>query len=303
MKSIFYMILLQCCFSRAAVSQANSFDPPWNKPPVAGINFTVHGIDNVPDLYGDIIDPQLIIFFGGNPFMILDDLTKAFKKKYPRYERLFIETLPPGILRKQIATGSLVIGNMRISVKPDIFIAGENQITATADWYSRSEKFASNKLTIMVRKGNEKGILGWKDLGRKDVRVSMPNPEWEGIGKTIESALTKAGGIELANQVMKSKVKDSSTFLTQIHHRQSPLRILNNQSDAAPVWYTEAYYQKMLGHPVDMVEIPDNQNVWSSNVGGVFKNAPHTKAANDFMDFITTEEAKSIFKKFGFKVD
>ena len=41
------------------------YDPPWNDPIKAGVSFTVFGIDNVPDLYGDINDPQLVVFMGG----------------------------------------------------------------------------------------------------------------------------------------------------------------------------------------------------------------------------------------------
>lgn len=124
-----------------------------------------------------------MIFLGGNPFMLLDDLLAAFKKAHPQYQRIFVETLPPGILAKQIESGSIVIGNMRISLKPDIYIAGKGRIEETPEWFSRTEMFAKNRLSIMVRKGNPKNIKGLKDMGRKDVRVSMPNPAWEGIGK------------------------------------------------------------------------------------------------------------------------
>ena len=97
---------------------AHRFDPPWNAPFQAGVPFTVPGIDNAPDLYGDVVDPQLVVFFGGNQFMVLDDLLKEFRKAHPEYVRIFVETLPPGILAKQITQGSLVVGNLRIELKP-----------------------------------------------------------------------------------------------------------------------------------------------------------------------------------------
>lgn len=128
----------------------------------------------------------------------------------------------------------------------------------------------------------------------------MPNPDFEGIGKRIEEAYVKAGGEALKQTVMESKVADKSTYLTQIHHRQSPMRILYDQSDAAPVWYTEAYYQKMLGHPVEMIEVPETENIRSQYIAGQLKNAPHPEAAKDFMDFLVGAEAGAIYKKFGF---
>lgn len=35
--------------------------------------------------------------------------------------------------------------------------------------------------------------------------------------------------------IMETKIMDSSTDFTQIHHRQIRMRILYNQSDAGPV--------------------------------------------------------------------
>lgn len=99
---------------------------------------------------------------------------------------------------------------------------------------------------------------------------------------------------------METKVKDSTTFLTQIHHRQSPMRILYEQSDAAPVWYTEVHYQKMIGNPVEEVEIPASENVVSQNVAGQLKKAPNAVAAKHFMDFLVSPAAKAVYKKYGF---
>lgn len=281
-------------------AQDNRFDAPWNTPPESKVMFTVPGVDNVPDLFGDINDPQLVVFFAGNQFMCIDDLMAAFKKEHPQYQRIFAETLPPGILAKQIMGGSITIGNMRITLKPDVYTAGKSRTDQMPEYFSRTLPYAYNRLAIMVRKGNPKNVKGLKDLGRADVRVSMPNPEWEGIGKRIEEAYIKAGTETLRKTIMETKVKDSTTYLTQIHHRQTPMRILYNQSDAAPVWYSEAYYQMMINHPTDLVEIPEAENISATYVAGQMKNAPHVQAAKDFMDFLISPMAKAIYRKYGF---
>lgn len=296
-------LIITAAMSEKTFAQDNRFDPPWNKPPTDGLIFTVPGIDNVPDLYGDITDPQLVIFFAGNQFMVIDDLLTGFKKAYPQYTRVFAETLPPGILAKQIKSGSVTIGNLRISHKPDIFTDGKSSIASMKDMFSRTEAYAKNNLAIMVQKGNPKKIKGLKDLGRKDVSVSMPNPAWEGIGKRIEEAYEKAGGVALKKQIMEEKVKDKSTFLTQIHHRQTPMRILYGQSEAGPVWYSEVHYQKMINHPVEIVEIPAAENIEATYVAGQLKASPHPEAAKDFLDYMVTAEAKEIYRKYGFTAD
>ncbi len=40
-----------------------------------------------------------------------------------------------------------------------------------------------------------------------------------------------------------------------------PLRLLRDESDAGPVWYSEAYYQRMINHPISWVELPEADNV------------------------------------------
>lgn len=295
-----FLILLLSTMSNQSFSQDHQYDPPWNTPPESAVMFTIPGIDNVPDLYGDINDPQLVVFFAGNQFMVIDDLMNAFKKAYPAYERVFAETLPPGKLADQIKGGSLTIGNMRITLKPDVYTAGKSRIEEMADYFDRTEVYTHNKLAIMVAEGNPLNIKGLRDLGRENLKVSMPNPLWEGIGKRIEEAYIKAGGESLKKTIMEDKVKDGSTFLTHIHHRQTPMRMLYKQSEAAPVWYTEVHFQKMLGHPVDLVEIVEEENIKSTYIAGKLKNAPHPQAAQDFMNFLISTTAKEIYKKYGF---
>lgn len=296
--------LILFCFAWFQMSaQDHRFDPPWNTPPEAPVNFTIPGIENVPDLYGDINDPQLVIFFAGNQFMCIDDLLASFKKSYPKYQRIFAETLPPGILAKQIAGGSITIGNMRVSLQPDVYTAGKSQIDEMHTSLDDTATYAFNTLAIMVRKGNPKNIVSLRDLGRPDVRVSMPNPAWEGIAKQIQAAYIKAGGEDLRKKIMEKKVQDSSTWLTQIHHRQTPLRILYDQSDAGPVWYSEAFYQNLINHPIELISIPPKENVKATYIAGSLKNAPHPEAARAFLDFLKSPEAKSIYKKYGFDTE
>lgn len=300
MKKILVVILVVNSFILTISAQEHRFDPPWNTPPQSKVMFTIPGVDNVPDLFGDINDPQLVVFFSGNQFMCIDDLIAGFKKEYPQYQRVFAETLPPGILAKQIEGGSITIGNMRITLKPDVYTAGKNKINEMANYFTDTASYAYNKLAIMIQAGNPKNIKNLNDLARKDVRVSMPNPAWEDVGKSIETAYVKAGGEPLKNIIMDTKVKDSTTYLTQIHHRQSPMRILYNQSDAAPVWFSEAYYQQMIHHPIEMVTIPDKENITAVYMAAILKTAPHPQAAKDFMHYLVGSTAKQVYKKYGF---
>lgn len=283
--------------------ESHRYDPPWNTPPASAVEFTVPGINNVPDLYGDIADPQLTVFFAGNQFMCVDDLLAGFRRKHPHIERIFVETLPPGILARQIEGGSLTLGNLRITHQPDVYTAGRSRIESMQSSFSRTEVYAYNKLSLMVPRGNPARITGLSDLQDPSVKISMPNPAWEGIGRQIETAYRKAGGDALHEAVMDRKTKDGSTYLTRIHHRESPLRVLYGHSDVAPVWTSEVVYQKMIGHPVQEIPIPQEHNIRSTYMAGQLKNAPHPGAAALFMDYLASEEAKRIYEKYGFETE
>lgn len=299
------VFLLAFIFFIAFFIDANSqtINPPWSTLSQSGKNFTVEGIDNVPDLHGDINNPDLVVFFAGNQFMVVPDLIKEFKKEYPQYKRIFIETLPPGILLNQIEQGAVIIGNMRISVKPDIFTAGEGhikQIQKEKHLFNETVNYAKNRLAIMVYKGNPKNVTSLNDLAKPDIKISMPNPHWEGIAKIILRSYKKAGGENLVSEIMDKKVKAGTTFLTHIHHRQTPIRIMERKSDAGPVWFTEANFQKMIGNPVELIKIPDKINTEVVYTAASMKNAPHPNAAKDFLNFLKSKKGQEIYKKFGF---
>ena len=303
-------VYLVLALATLGVAQAHAADapdylPPWNPPPAGGVSFSAPPVDAIADLHGDIVDPQLTVFFAGNQFMVVHDLMDAFRKAYPQYRRIYVETLPPGILARQIETGSLVMGNLRIAVKPDVFTAGKGSIAERQkqhDWFAETVDYVRNPLAILVAKGNPKHVEGLQDLGRHDVRVSMPNPAWEGIARQIQASYRKAGGEALVTAVMKTKVADGSTFLTHIHHRQSPLRVLQGDSDAAPVWSTEAYFQQQVLHrPVETVAIPAEQNSIATYTAARMKDAPHPQASKDFLHFMQTPAARAVYRKYGFQ--
>ena len=128
----------------------------------------------------------------------------------------------------------------------------------------------------------------------------MPNPAWEGIGRQVEELYREVGGDTLEAQVMKEKIREGTTILTEIHHRQTPMRLMMNLSDVGPVWATEVLYLRRLGHPVELVPLPENQAKVGTTIAAVFKDAPHAQAAKDFMAFLVGPEAQRIFAEFGF---
>jgi ABC-type molybdate transport system substrate-binding protein len=298
-----------CLLLLASVPAMAQKMPPWsggrNNPSAdKGFVFQVDDIDNVPDLHGNPSDAQLVLFIGGNQFMVLPDLVAAFERLHPELRgRIFYETLPPGILRKQMAAGgALTLGNLTIRVTPDVYQAGARVLAdmEKEKQVERSVSYATNQLEIMVHEGNPHHISSLKDLGRDDLKLSMPNPAWEGVARQIADSLRKSGGEELFHQVMEVKVSNGTTYLTHIHHRQTAMRILNGQSDAGVTWSSEVQFQKTIGNPIRGVEIPASQNTTATYAAGVLSSAPHAAAARAWVAYLTSNEAQEIYRMFGF---
>ena len=289
----------------AAAQQA----PPWSQGrnnPAAnkGYVFQVDDIDNVPDLHGNPAGALLVLFIGGNQFMVLPDLIEGFERQHPELRgHIFYETLPPGILRRQMEhDGILTLGNLTLQAHADVYEAGA-RVLAAMEQKGQVEKpihYASNQLEIMVHAGNPRGIRSLQDLGRSEVRLSMPNPAWEGVARQIEDSLRKAGGDALIRKVMDAKVQDGTTYLTHIHHRQTPMRILDGRSDAGVTWSSEVRFQERIGNPISGVVIPASENSTAIYAAGALRNAPHAAAARAWVAYLGSEEAQAAYRKFGF---
>jgi ABC-type molybdate transport system substrate-binding protein len=296
--------------SEAARYQREVF-PPWQKGENndalnRGLEFTVPEIDNLADFHGDITDPKLVLYVGGNYFFAMAPLVKAFEERHQEYKgKIYWETIPPGLLVKQIqAGGTITSGNMTWTAKADAYFAGLMKVKELIDeglLVAPAVPYVTNILTIMVPKDNPVHIAGLADLGKPAVKLAMPNPEFEGIARQIETSLRKAGGENLAKTVYEDKVKDGSTVLTQIHHRQTPLFLMQGVAEAGVTWQSEALFQEQVGHPISHVDIPADQNTTAIYAGAQVRGAPHPDAAKQWLEFIRSPEAITIFQRYGFK--
>jgi ABC-type molybdate transport system substrate-binding protein len=292
-------------------SYAEKVFPPWqhgenNDATNRGLDFSVPEVDDLADFHGDISDPKLVLYVGGNYFFAMAPLTEEFEKEHPEYKgRICWETIPPGLLTRQIeAGGTITSGNMTWTAKADVYLAGLKKVKDSITsglLVAPAMPYVTNTLTIMVPKDNPAHITGLADLGKPNVRLAMPNPEFEGIARQIQESLKKAGGSELAEAVYETKVKDGSNVLTHIHHRQTPLFLMQGLADAGVTWQSEAIFQEQSGHPISHVDIPADQNTTAIYAGAMVKRAVHPEAARLWLTFIHSAPALAIFERYGFK--
>ena len=307
-----------CCLlllGRGALAQASTARPdvypPWQHGENSdvtdkGLEFTEPEVDDLADFHGNPVNSKLSLFVGGNYFFAMAPLVRSFEVLHPEFKgRIYWETIPPGLLVKQIrAGGTITSGNMTWTVKADAYFAGFNkikQLVSDGLLTGPAVPYVTNTLTIMIPKDNPAHIASLPDIAKPGVRLVMPNPEFEGIARQIKASLVKAGGDALAKAVYEDKVASGEAMLTHIHHRQTPLYLMLGRADAGVTWQSEAVFQEQVGHAISHVEIPPAINSTAIYAGAVVAGAPHPEAAKLWLDFIRSPEGLKIFEGYGFK--
>jgi len=303
-------------WSSSSIAQTSVHDaaapfPPWqhganNDTPDRGLEFTVPEVDDLADFHGNPNTARLNLFVGGNYFFAMAPLVKAFEATHPDLKgHIYWETIPPGLLVKQMeAGGTITVGNMTWTVKPDAYFAGlkaVERMIGQGKLVAPAVPYVTNYLTIMIPKDNPGHVERLADLGRSEIHLAMPDPAFEGVTRQIKASLHKAGGDELVNSVYGTKVQDGTTVLTRIHHRQTPLFLMLGRAEAGVTWKSEALFQEEAGHPIAHIDIPASENTDAIYAGSLVKDAPHPAAAHEWLAFLHSPEGLRIFEHYGFK--
>jgi molybdate transport system substrate-binding protein len=285
--------------------------PPWphgadTDAGGRGFGFTVAPVDVLADFHGSLDRADLVLYVSGNYFFAMAGLVEAFGNAYPQYRgRVYFETLPPGLLLKQMeAGGTITSGDMTWTAKPDVFmaeLAASNDLVRSGKLLAPVVAFATNNLTIMVPAGNPARVAGLADLGRDDLALAMPNPQFEGVARQIRASLVRAGGEALAETVYGAKVRSGETVLTRIHHRQTPLYLMQHLVEAGVTWKSEAIFQEEIGNPIGHVEIAPEHNTLAVYSAAMVPQAPHPAAARVWLDFIGSDAAFNVLAHYDFQ--
>lgn len=269
------------------------------------VEFAAPPFDAVTDLCGNPTSAGLHALFAGNQYMVLPDLFAAFLNTYGDVGSVFYETLPPGIVVAQLRQGGLRMGSLELTFTPDIVAASPRALAELHEegLVGPSRTYASNVLTLLVGAGNPAHVRGLPDLARPGLRLALPDPETEGIGRLALLALTAAGGNRLHDEVFDAKRRAGETVLTSIHHRQSPALLAEDRTDVAFMWETEALHHLAMGAPVEMVPIDSAFNQRGEYAAAAVNAAPHRQSAERFLDFLTGPIGHAVYEKFGFTIE
>jgi len=250
---------------------------------------------------------DVVLWLAGNQFFAMDEVIGAFQKRHPTISVALI-TLPPGLLLQAIKADGWIYGDKEYRGKPDVYASvnlGHLKQLKAAGMMDQYMVYMHNELQIMVAAGNPKKITGVQDLVRADVRTSMPNPINEGIMQFYIRKVLERHGIWQTISGGKECVHcqtTSNNWFTTVHHRETPERILSNQSDAGMVWKTEVLAAERDGGLVEGIALPDQDSLRTevSYVIGELNASTHHEASGAFLSFLRSPDCQNAYAKFGF---
>jgi molybdate transport system substrate-binding protein len=166
----------------------------------------------------------------------------------------------------------------------DVFASADvPNLDKVKDLVDAPQNFASNRLQIVVEKGNPKGVKGLDDLAGKDLKVVLAAPEVP-VGKYAKQVLDKAG-ISVQPVSQEDNVKAVVT------------KVSLGEADAGIVYATDV---TAGGAKIEGVDILKDQNVTATYPIATVKASKNQPQAQAFVDLVRSPGGQQVLESFGF---
>jgi sulfate transport system substrate-binding protein len=192
---------------------------------------------------------------------------------------------------------------VNFSLEPDVTrLVDAGQVDPSWNQNAFKGIVSSSVVTIVVRKGNPKGIKDWDDLLKPGVEVVTPNVFSSGSAKwnllapyadKSDGGKDKAAGLQYVGDLLKNiKTQPKSG-------REATQTFLQGKADALLSYENEALNIEGQGEDVEHVTPPKTLRI--ENPFAILKTSEHPKEAKAFSDFLFSAEGQRIWGEAGFR--
>ncbi len=193
------------------------------------------------------------------------------------------------------AGSEVLVSRIKLSGRGDLYMPGDAHyvdLAAEQGLIASQHDVCYFVPVILVQEGNPKEIHSLEDLARPGIKLGLGDEKACAIGRTCRLIFEK-NGLDL--QAVERNVAFRSLTVNELGNH-----IKLDALDAVIVWDAVAAYFADHG---DVVPIPAEQNVISTVAVGVLKSTQHPDLAARFVDFITSEEGRAVFRKHHYTVE
>lgn len=211
-------------------------------------------------------------------------LTEAFTL----LEEEFAERSPDSPVEINYGSASLLAEQIRNDAPADLFASADaynmDKVLESGRARGEAAEFARNSMQIVVPPGNPARVSGLGDLLDPELSIALASPEVP-IGRAAREGFAKAG----LPVPEASQEADTKAVLT---------RVLLGEADAGIVWRTDV---EAAGEDVAGVALSEEHNVRSRCMVVLLGSGSAPRAAEEFQEFVLSEEGREVLEGFGFE--
>lgn len=183
----------------------------------------------------------------------------------------------------------ILVAQMKAGFKPDAYFACEKSFMKEVnDLFLDPVDVSSNRLVIVVQKGNPHEVKTLKDLGKPNLRVGVGHEQQCAMGVITEQTLKEGGQFDTVSKNIKVRSPTGDMLVNQLRTKSLDA-VIAYISNTAGLDDIEAF---------SIEGIPCAVAVQPMAVG---KNSPHQQLANRLLDALRSAQSKKQFESYGFK--
>jgi len=232
---------------------------------------------------GSASSSGLVLYCGAGIRPPAEELIKTFEEQY-------------GVkVGADYAGSETLLSKIKVSQRGDLYMPGDRyyiEQARQAGMIISSRPVCYWVPTILVQKGNPKGVQALEDLLKPGLKVGLGDPNICAIGKISWRILAKNG---ITREDIAANLKFQSLTVNELG-----MQIQSGALDAVIVWDAMARYYAKYG---DAIPIPPQRNVTSSVDIGVLRFTKDRQTAEKFAEFLSSEQGRAIFEKHNYSTN
>jgi len=252
---------------------------------------------------GDGSGGKLTLVAYSTPEEAYKELIPAFNKTSEGKGVGFSQSYAASGEQSRAVEGGLPADVVEFSLEPDMTRLVDAELVDKGWNQNEYKGMVTNSVVVfMVRKGNPEGIKDWDDLVTGDVEVLEPNPFTSGGAKwnimaAYGAQLEKGKTPEEAEQYLADLFKNVPVLDKSA--RESLQTFSSGKGDVLLGYENEAILAQQKGEELDYI-VPD-QTLLIENPVAASAEAKDPELAQNFVDFLYSDEAQKIFVSKGYR--
>ena len=253
---------------------------------------------------GDTSSLSLVAY--STPKVVYDEVIPAFRKSAEGKGVGFATSFGASGDQSRAVDAGQKADVVTFSTEPDMTRLVDSGLV-DAKWNAGSNKGLINTsvVSLIVRKGNPKGIKGWDDLLKPGVDVLTPNPftsgaaKWNLIGAYGQAALQDDGSIDDAKGLAYvSKLIKDHVKVQDKSGREALQTFLSGRGDVLISYENEALTAQKQGEDVEYVNPDKSAQI---NIDIAATKAAKEPQADNFLKYALSKPAQDIFASWGYR--